>query len=45
MKAIPLILLAVILFVYFNIIISAENPCSVFSPNPSFCNSDYLEPE
>jgi hypothetical protein len=40
MKAIPLILLSVILFVYFNMIISAENPCSVFSPTPSLCISD-----
>ena len=40
MKAIPLILLAIILFVYFNIYISSNNPCSTFSKDPSLCNSD-----
>jgi hypothetical protein len=45
MKAIPLILLAIILFMYFNIMISAENPCSAFSSEQSFCNSDNYPPE
>lgn len=43
MKSIPLILLAVILFIYLNIVISSDNPCSSFSPTPSLCNSDNAE--
>jgi len=43
MKAIPLILLAALLFMYLNIEISSSNPCSVFSHNQSFCNSDNVE--
>ena len=42
MKAIPLILLTIILFVYINIEIASHNPCSVFSTNQSFCNSDNI---
>jgi|APFre7841882793_1041355.scaffolds.fasta_scaffold00140_7 hypothetical protein len=40
MKAIPLILLAVLLFLYMNMEISSQSPCSSFSANPSLCTSD-----
>jgi hypothetical protein len=43
MKAIPLILLAAILFLYLNIEISSQSPCSAFSHNQSYCNSDNIE--
>ena len=43
MKAIPMILLAIILFVCLNIEISSQNSCSVFSENPNLCNSDNFE--
>ena len=42
MKAIALIIIAVMIFIYINIEISAMNPCSNFSHNPGDCNSDRL---
>lgn len=42
MKAIPLILLTIILFVYINMVIASHNPCSTFSPDQGFCNSDNI---
>jgi len=41
MKAIPLIILAILLFLYINIEIASLNPCSNFSRDPSSCNSDH----
>ena len=43
MKATPLILLTAILFLYVNIEIESDSPCSVFAKNPSLCNSDNFE--
>lgn len=43
MRTIGIILLAVILFVYIDIMISSQNPCSSFSATPSLCNSDNIE--
>lgn len=42
MKAIPMIILAVLLWLYIQIWVSESNPCSVWSPTPSLCNSDML---
>jgi hypothetical protein len=40
MKAIPMILLVIILWIYLNIEISSQNPCSIWSANQSLCTSD-----
>jgi hypothetical protein len=45
MKAIPLIILAILLFLYINIEISSSNPCSSFSQHQSLCTSDNIEQE
>lgn len=39
MKQIFIFLLGIILFVYINIVIMAENPCSAFSMIPTDCRS------
>ena len=42
MKAIPLIIIGIMLFLYINIEIASTNPCSNFSRNQSLCNSDNI---
>lgn len=43
MKAIPLIILAAICWIYLQILIDEQNPCTVWSSTPSECNSDRLD--
>jgi len=43
MRLISIIILVVLLFIWFNIEISSNNPCSSFSRTPSLCNSDIHE--
>ena len=42
MRVIGLILLGLLIFIYINIEIMAESPCSSFSRNPSLCSSDNI---
>ena len=43
MRQILIFLLGAILFIYLNIIIMAENPCSAFSMTPSECRLGQLD--
>ena len=40
MKEIALILIVLLIFIYINIEILEDNPCSTLSRYPSLCNSD-----
>lgn len=42
MKTVGLILLALVIFVYMNIEIASNNPCSSFSHEQSLCSSDNI---
>lgn len=42
MKELLLVALGIILFIYLNILIMAENPCSAFSMTQSDCHSGEL---
>ena len=42
MKAIPLLILAALLWMIFNIEIASHNPCSQFAKDPWSCNSDNI---
>jgi len=40
MRTLAIIILGILIFVYIQIEVASENPCSSFSKNPSMCNSD-----
>lgn len=44
MKAIPLIILAVSIWLYLQIAVAELSPCSVWSSTPSLCDSD-MQPD
>ena len=44
MKAIPLIILAALIWIYIQIAVAELSPCSVWSSTPSLCNSD-MQPD
>ena len=44
MKAIPLIILAVLIWLYIQVAVAELSPCSVWSSTPSLCNSD-MQPD
>jgi len=44
MKVIPLIILAVLIWLYIQIAVAELSPCSVWSSTPSLCDSD-MQPD
>ena len=44
MKVIPLIILAVLIWLYIQVDVAELSPCSVWSSTPSLCNSD-MQPD